>query len=181
MNPFITFYTPTFRRPKQLARCLESVQVQTAVALVEQIVIVDHIGVGVAGMFAQVPQYTSAVHGRYVTFLCDDDVLASPDVVQQVRDFAEANNFPPLILVRTEKGGRTLPEGAPWPPREGSIDLNCAIIRSDIWKRRANGYSARSRYEGDYDFLDALHKANVSPVSCDLLFSIGAVSKGVAE
>jgi hypothetical protein len=31
MTPFISFYTPTFKRPRLMARCLASVWSQTAV------------------------------------------------------------------------------------------------------------------------------------------------------
>jgi hypothetical protein len=57
--PFLTFYTPSYRRPHGLAKCLASVQMQTIVSEIEQIVIPDHVGLGVGGMFAQVSRYAS--------------------------------------------------------------------------------------------------------------------------
>ena len=117
MNPFLTLYTPAFRRPRGLARNFASVAAQTAVAYIEQIVIPDHVGIGIDGMFSRVQHYTGAVHGRYVAFLCDDDVLAGPDVVAQVQAHAEAEGFPALIVVQTEKNGSVWPSGAAWPPR----------------------------------------------------------------
>ena len=176
---FLTLYTPTYKRPQALARCFASVANQTLVREIEQIVIPDHVGVGIDGMYARVPQYADAVHGLYVTFLCDDDELHGPTVVERVKDFAEANNHPPLILVGTEKGGNRWPAGNPWPPRLGYIDLNCAIVRSDIWKQYASAYG--SRYEGDFDFLNTLHSVGVYPVWCDVLLSRGAVSRGAPE
>lgn len=179
MQPFLTFYTPTYKRPQALARCLASVAEQTAVADVEQIVIVDHRGVGVEGMYRRVPDYAAAVHGQYVTFLCDDDELAGPDVVAAVRDFARAQGHPPLILVATRKGGAIWPVGNPWPPRLSYIDLNCAIVRADVWKQHVHAYGAR--YEGDFDFLNALYLAGVPAVWCDELFSVGDVRRGAPE
>jgi hypothetical protein len=181
MPPFITLYTPTFRRPQGLARCFASVAAQTAVAEIEQIVIPDHLGVGVDGMFARVPQYAEAVHGEYVTFLCDDDVLVHPDVVALVRDFARAHDNPPLILVGTHKGPHIWPQGNPWPPQLGSIDLNCGIVRADVWKQHVHVYAASARYESDWDFLNALYLAGVPAVWCDVVFSRGGVSRGAAE
>ena len=177
--PFITFYTPTYRRPQALARCLASVQAQTAVEAIEQIVIPDHLGIGIGVMYRRVPSYAGVVHGSYVTFLCDDDVLASPTVVEQVRAFAVQQDYPPLILVGTEKGGQFWPADPPWPPRVGHIDLNCAIVRADVWKQHVYDYG--NSYEGDYAFLRALHTGGVLATWCDVLFSTGAVSRGVPE
>jgi hypothetical protein len=179
VEPFITFYTPTYKRPQALARCLASVAAQTAVADIEQLVVVDHVGQGVAGMFARVPTYVDAVHGLYIHMLADDDELAAPDVVETVRAFAQTHDYPKLILVWTVKGGCRWPLGPPWPPRLARIDLNCAIVRRDVWRDHA--YAFGWRYEGDFDFLNALHVDGVSAAWCDLLFSTGAVSRGRPE
>jgi hypothetical protein len=178
-KPFLTLYTPTYKRPQALARCLESVGCQTAVDAIEQIVLPDHVGVGVHGMYARVPDYASAVHGEYVTFLCDDDVLAGPGVVEELQKFARGRNAPALILVATQKGGNIWPTGNPWPPQLGAIDLNCAIVRADIWKRHAGDYG--HCYEGDYTFLKALFDAGVEAEWFGLVFSRGAVSRGASE
>ena len=179
MTPFLTLYTPTFRRPRGLARNFASVAAQTAVRDIEQIVIPDHVGIVIDGMFSRVQHYTGAVHGRYVAFLCDDDVLAGPDVVAQVQAHAEAEGYPALIVVQTEKNGAVWPSGQFWPPRLGFIDLNCTIVRADVWRAHAQHYGAR--YEGDFDFMDALRASGVAAVPLDLLFSRGCVSRGEAE
>ena len=179
-EPFLTFYTPTYKRPQALPRCLASVAAQTAVADVEQVVIVDHVGRGVAGMFESVPQYVDALHGLYVHLLGDDDELAAPDVVERVRAFAVEHDYPQLILVWTIKGGFRWPAGATmWPPRMARIDSACAIVRRDVWRDHARSWGLR--YEGDFDFLNALHLDNVRVAFCDLLFATGAVSRGRAE
>lgn len=177
MTPFISFYTPTFKRPQKLAACLQSVAAQTAVADIEQIVIPDHVGLGVGGMFAQVPRYRDAVHGRYVHMLCDDDVLASPTVVAEVKAFAEAHGDPPVILVKAVKAGMWWPAGDPWPPRCGAIDLGCIITRADVWKQHDYGH----RYEGDYDLMQSIADAGHQAAWCGVLFSIGGVNRGAPE
>jgi len=179
VTPFLTLYTPAFRRPRGLARNFASVAAQTVVGDIEQIVIPDHVGIGISGMFSRVQHYTGAVHGRYVAFLCDDDVLAGPDVVAQVQAHAEAEGFPALIVVQTEKNGSVWPSGAAWPPRMGSIDLNCTIVRADVWRAHAHCYGAR--YEGDFDFMAALYASGIYAVPLDLLFSRGGVSRGAEE
>ena len=180
-QPFITFYTPTFRRPQQLAACLASVQAQQiADGAIEQIVIPDHVGIGIAGMFERIGDYAEAVHGRYVHVLADDDQLASPMAVWAVREAAEAFDYPALLLVRSRKAGLELPlDASPWPPVCGRIDLGCLITRSDIWKQHAHGYGRC--YEGDYVFAQRLHDAGIVPVVLDVLFVQGAVSRGVSE
>jgi glycosyltransferase involved in cell wall biosynthesis len=179
VTPFLSLYTPTYRRPHGLARNLASVQAQTAVDDLEQIVIPDHVGVGIDGMYARVPRYAHAVHGRYVAFLCDDDVLAGPTVVEQVRTHATHAGQPALIVVRTQKNGAIWPTGEYWPPRLGAIDLNCLIVRSDIWRSHVHCYG--KRYEGDFDFAESLWQHGVYASPLDLLFSIGGVSRGAAE
>ncbi len=178
-TPFITFLTPAYRRPKGLATCLASVQTQTAVARIQQIVLVDHVGVGIAGMYASLPPYREVVHGQYVHILCDDDVLASPTVVEQVEQFAKDRRYPAVIVVSAEKGGLVWPSGDPWPPQMGLIDLGCILTRADVWREHVTDYG--KRYEGDFDQMQALFAAGHRAERCDLLFVRGAVSRGAAE
>lgn len=181
MNPFLTLYTPTYKRPQGLARCMESVGNQTAVVDIEQIVIPDHLGVGISGMYLRVPYYASATHGQYVAFLCDDDVLASPTVVETVRACAELQGNPAVIVVMAEKGGARYPQGQVWPPLCGQIDLNCVIVRGDIWREFAGNGAYGLRYEGDFDFMTALAEAGHAAMFCPIVFSRGGVSRGAAE
>ena len=179
MQPFLTLITPTFRRPKGLAACHASVREQTSVGRIQHFDIVDHIGLGIGAMYAEIPKYASAVQGQYVHLLCDDDELASPDVVAQVERFAIEQQFPPVILVAVNKAGMELPIGEPWPPVCGRIDLGCLIVRADVWKAHAKDYG--HAYEGDYLFADAVYRAGHTAAWCPVLFLIGAVSRGAAE
>ena len=180
MTPFLTVLTPAYRRPKGLAACLASVQAQTLASQIQQLVIVDHVGIGIAGMYASLPDYAPAVKGQYVHILFDDDELADPRVVAEVCAFAEAHGHPPVIVVSAQKGGYQWPAGEPWPPQMGRIDLGCLIVRADVWKAHVQDYG--KRYEGDYDFAAALFTAgHQAALFCELLFSRGAVSRGAAE
>ena len=179
MQPFITFYTPTFRRPKRLAACLASVGRQSAYQAIEQIVIPDHVGIGIDGMYATVPAYVGAVHGQYVHILADDDVLAASDVVQQVQEFAAAHDHPPVIQVRVVKGTWHLPFNPGSEPVCGEVDLGNFIVRADIWRAFAHRYGRR--YEGDFDFAAALWDAGHRFTFCDVLFLIGGQSRGAVE
>ncbi len=178
MTPFLTLYTPTYKRPLALARCLASVSVQTAVQSIEQIVITDHVGIGIDGMYSRIPQYVNAVHGDYVHVFADDDELATPDVVAEVMDCATAHGNPEIILVGVQKGGLLLFQPS-WPPIEGSIDLGSMIVRADVWKAHAGDWG--KRYEGDADFARALHAAGHQAVFCPVLFLRGGQMHGKAE
>lgn len=175
--PFLSFFTPTYRRPRQLAACLESVRTQTWPC--EQVVIPDHVGIGIAGMYATVARYASALHGEYVHFLADDDRLASPQVVGEVRGFARAHGNPPVIVVRAIKNGLSLPVTMSGPPVQGAIDLGCLITRRDVWQAHANDYGRR--YEGDFDFALALWNAGHAFVYADILFEVGPALHGAPE
>jgi hypothetical protein len=180
MEPFLSFYTPTFRRPQALAKCLQSVANQTAVGDIQQLVVVDHVGLGVDGMYAQVPNYASSMLGQYVHMLADDDVLAGPNVVAQLRERAEREGFPPVLIVSAIKGHLTLPLDSAGPPVCGRIDLGCIVVRRDIWQRHAGDYG--KNYEGDFWFAKALWDAGHTFVYArDITFLIGAVSRGAAE
>jgi len=175
--PFLSFYTPTYRRPRQLAACLESVRVQTVPC--EQVVIPDHVCLGIAGMYATVARYASALHGEYVHFLADDDRLASPSVVAEVREFALAHERPAVIVVRAIKNGLSLPRVMHGPPVQSEIDLGCLITRLDVWQAHADDYGRR--YEGDFDFARALWDAGHKFVYADILFEVGPALHGAPE
>lgn len=177
MTPFITFLTPTYRRPKGLAQCLASVQAQTAHDEIQHIVIVDHVGVGIDGMYASLPTYATSVQGEYVHILCDDDVLETVDVVASVRDCARKFN-PAVILVDVVKGPLFL-HHAPWPPRLAEIDLGCMIVRRDVWLAHVHDYG--KRYEGDFDFAEAVARAGHMAMFLPMLFLRGGQSHGSAE
>jgi hypothetical protein len=179
VTPFLSLYTPTYRRPQALARCLASVSAQTLSGEVEQVVIPDHVGRGIAGMFAQVPSYAPSLHGEYVAWLCDDDVLAHPTVVWDLKQVIDLHRHPELLIVDTMKDGARWPAMDIWPPQCGAIDLNCAVMRRDVWLKFAASYGAC--YEGDYLHFKAMADAGVRPIFVPLLFSVGAVSRGAAE
>lgn len=179
--PFLSLYTPTFRRPTQLARCLESVGAQTAVDDLEQIVVPDHSGYGVAGgLYGRIGWYASALRGQYVNLLADDDQLADDTVVSTVKVFADSQGQPDVIVVRVCKNGLFLPLCDPTgEPICGQVDMTSFIVRGDIWHKHWPDY--RVRYEGDYDHALALFKAGYRFAFCDVLWAIGGASNGRPE
>jgi hypothetical protein len=180
-TPFLTLYTPTFRRPQQLARCLQSVSLQTEAKEVQHIVVPDHVGHGVSqGLFGRVATYAPSIIGRYVNLFCDDDVLAAETVVGQVKSFAEQRNYPPVIVANVRKGIHTLPMCDPeGEPICGQVDLTSFIVRTDVWKENIHAYGAR--YEGDYDHAKHLYDSGIRFSFCPVLWAVGAQSNGRPE
>lgn len=180
MRPFLSFYTPTYRRPKGLAACLASVGAQTLVREIEQVVVPDHVGRGIGGMYEQLRWYTPAIHGAYVHLLADDDVLAEPSIVEIVKARICEERYPDVLVVSAQKGGLVLPLDSHGPPICGRIDLGCLIVKSDIWRSNVQHYAPI--YEGDFTFASALwNQGHRFVYARDLLFLVGGVSRGAAE
>lgn len=192
-EPFLSFYTPTYRRPSQLAACLESVRRQTLAACCEQVVIPDHVGLGVGGMYGRVPMYAQALHGEYVHFLCDDDTLAGPKVVADLKAIIDVERIddvgPDVVIVGSRKPGGYYPDRNEGPPVLGSIDLGCFVVKRELWQATCETYGRR--YEGDYDYISTLWQMSSGAVEGglplrwswhkELYFVIGEASRGRYE
>jgi hypothetical protein len=180
-SPFLTIITPTFKRPKQLAACLNSVAKQTAVADIEQIVLPDHVGYGVpGGLFGRMAWIKPIVRGAYVNVLCDDDVLPDECAVETIKAFSAKHEDPAVIVARVIKNGLHLPLCAPEAePICGQVDLTSFIVRSDVWHAHVGDYGMR--YEGDFDHCSALYRAGHRFAFCDVLWAVGAASNGRPE
>jgi hypothetical protein len=158
---------------------MSSVATQSIVQYLEHVVVPDYIGRGVGGMFTQVPKYKDSMNGEYVHFLADDDILAKPNVCEKVWEFAEENDKPELIIVNVVKKGLKLPIGEVYPPTLTKVDLGCFITRGDVWRDHAHRYG--HRYEGDYDFLNALYHDGIKFKQMDMLFMVGEKLEGAPE
>lgn len=149
MAAFLTIYTPTYRRPRFLAACKESVAAQSDRDY-QHLVIEDRVGVGVEGMFLAVRDNVGLIEGQYVYMLQDDDVLVDRDFVRELKRFVWEHNDPPVVIVRNKKHGLQ-PRRWRQAPQLGSIDLGSYVVRADVFCRHADQFGAR--YEGDYDFI----------------------------
>jgi hypothetical protein len=179
--PFLTFYTPTFHRPFALAKCMASIEKQTARHRVEQIIVPDFVGYGIAnGLYGRIPWYAEACRGEYVHILADDDELLDERAVEKVIAFAEKKMRPPVIMVNVIKGGFEYPCCNPFgPPQVSEVDLGCYILRRDIWLRHYKDYG--DRYEGDFDHAVVLHEHGYRREHLDLFFVEGGASNGRPE
>lgn len=155
MKPFLSIYTPTYKRPRLLSRCIASVMAQTiGNEQIQHYVVRDDIGIGIGGMFAAIADNAKHLIGEYVYILQDDDILAKPDVVQRLYDFAKGNGNPEVIIVQNTKRGMRLPLVWEDAPRVGMIDLGSYIVRRDVFTVNAHFFGRR--YEGDFDFIETL-------------------------
>lgn len=179
--PFLTLYTPTYRRPQALARCLESVRTQTAVARVDQLVLPDHCGYGVGpGLYGRMPWYVSAVRGDYVLVLADDDELADHTVVEDLEQFARDHAYPDVIVCDAIKNGLRMPRCAPLgEPVQGHTDLCCYVEKRDVWLRHIPDYG--QSYEGDFHHAHAVWAAGHSRAYLRRLIVVGAAMHGRPE
>jgi hypothetical protein len=168
-EPFLSIYTPTYRRPRLLARCIASVDAQTARKQIEHTLVVDDKGVGIGGMYAAIAGHAGSLHGEYVYMLQDDDELAGPDVVAQVRLFVREQKEPPVVMVKKERGEQLLPA---WEeePALGHVDLGNYVVRRDVFVDHAEDFG--HRYAGDFDFIHAVWRAGWEFAWCDVLFAV---------
>lgn len=186
MSHFLSFYTPSYKRPKALARCQASVGSQTLPC--EHIIIPDEVGIGIPGVFAAVPTHAHKVTGDYVHFLTDDDYLVADTVAERLQTIAQANGLPDVLIVRVDK---TLLLDDRWvtlhlplchaEPLLGRIDLACVVTRRDVWLEHVQDYSRHQRYEGDFDHVHAMWDAGRRFVYTDLLFAAGKAMHGRPE
>jgi len=165
---FMTFYTPTYKRPTYLAICQRSVQAQTCRDY-QHMVIVDDSGIGVDGMFHDIRRHTKAIRGKYVFILSDDDRLLGRTGLKRVKEFAEVNNYPPVIIVRNHKWGKTFPLIWEQAPEFTKIDTGNFIIRNDVFQENADRFG--ECYEGDWIFIEHLWNAGYPFAWFDYVFS----------
>lgn len=147
---FLTIYTPTFRRPKQLERCKASVAAQSEGGY-QHAIVVDDVGLGVAGMFRDIETHHADILGDYVYFLSDDDVFADEHVIRDLKAFVQTADYPDVIMARATIGPHTYPIFWEAPPQQGAVTLSNWIVRKHVWVDTPYG----ARYEGDADFITA--------------------------
>jgi GT2 family glycosyltransferase len=166
---FLTIYTPTYRRPNLLAACVASVDRQTARADIQHVIVRDAVGIGIAGMFAAIPDHLGELRGKYIYLLQDDDTLIGPDVVHDLRAFVAEQGDPAVVIVKVRKRGQVLPTFWGVRPRQAHIDLGNYVVRCDVFAKHVGDFGAR--YEGDFDFIDRLWRAGRQFAWFDRLFA----------
>ncbi len=166
---FLTLYTPAFRRPRLLRTMLDSVQAQTCRDF-EHLVYVDNAGDGIPGMYARLVRYSSLFEGDYVYFLQDDDRLADPRVIADLKAFAQANRYPSVIVARNHKAQFNLPGVWQAEPVCGKVDFGGVLVRRDVFLEHRQALLS-GRYEADFEFIHAIWAAGEPFAWCDRLIA----------
>lgn len=154
----LTIYTPTYKRPKALAYCIQSVGRQTDQDT-QHLIIPDDKGIGIAGVYRDVRLHGHKVEGDYCLFLSDDDYLYDNNVVADFRQFVNEHDKPEVVMAKGIREGKTYPAPFCWqaPPMVGFVTLFNVITRRDVWIANATAWG--ECYEGDYFFMRHLWDA----------------------
>lgn len=152
MTPFLSVYTPTYKRPTMLRLCEASVEQQTEYT--EHIIVRDDVGIGIDGMFAAIPRHAHWVRGTYAMVLSDDDVLIDAAFAADLKREAAANAHPDVILFKGQIGEVVQPIAWGGEPELERINLSCFAVRGPTWRLHSADWG--HRYEGDYDFIHRL-------------------------
>ena len=150
--PFLTCYTPTFRRPKLLECCCTSVLLQAE--RVQHVIVPDEVGIGWR-IFTEIRRHAHKCIGEYVHFLSDDCALSDSLVSIDLRRFADSSEYPEVIIWKGQYPDSVCPwQPAGVRPRLGYINLGNFVVRRDVWLRTADSWMAE--YAGDFYYVDSL-------------------------
>lgn len=165
----LTILTPTYKRPIGLKMCKASVQGQHRSEEIQHLIVADEVGLGVAGMYAALPQANDAIEGEWVYVLSDDDVLVYPRMIDLIEHVEATAPQAQCIMVKMFCNGRVLPWPQCWEaaPLMGGVTLSNWIVKRDIHIAHPFG----ARYEGDFDQIASIYTANVPIAWADLVLS----------
>lgn len=165
----LTILTPTYRRPIGLHMCEASVNGQHRREEIQHLVIPDHIGKGVAGMYADLPQSNALIGGEWVFVLSDDDVLVYPRIVDLICHVEKEAPGAGCIMVKMFCNGRVLPWPSCWEgqPLMGGVTLSNWIVKKAVHVAHPFGH----RYEGDFDQIANIHAAGIPLAWADIVLS----------
>jgi glycosyltransferase involved in cell wall biosynthesis len=156
-QPFLSVYTPTYRRPKALAVCKDSVARQTIP--VQHVIIPDDVGIGIGGVYAEVPKHARKVKGTYVLFLSDDNYIIRDDFAERLREIVQREGYPDVVVFKNDIVGCIQPVA--WREVQyGNIDLSCFVVERKIWQKHAGDWG--HHYAGDFDFISKLYLTGYS-------------------
>lgn len=107
------------------------------------------------------------VKGDYVQVIDDDDLLSSPDYLDQLQEFIISQGYPDWIMVRGKLNDRSypIPWGQKWQPKVGTVTCFCIITSRDLWEEHHQAWGVDKC--GDWNFAKALWDAGNRPVWFD--------------
>lgn len=165
----LTVITPTYKRPVGLKMCQASVQGQDRSEDIQHLIVVDEVGKGVGGMYADLPHVNEDIAGEWVYVLSDDDVLIFPRVLNLIEQVEAQAPEAQCIMVKMFCNGRVLPWPQCWQaaPLMGGVTLSNWIVRKETHIAHPFG----ARYEGDFDAIESMWNAGVVFAWADVVLS----------
>jgi hypothetical protein len=157
MTPFLTLVTRhMLSRPTLYAEHCASLEAQTDQDY-QHLVIEDATGSGWKWAQAQFEAHKAEVLGDYVLQLDDDDVLARPDAIAQLRAVVQDSQADIIVYRVDHLELGVLPSALVWGRRPicGHIGGEDFAVRREIWLRHIYAHNT-GRYESDYDFMAEL-------------------------
>lgn len=155
--PFLSILTRTYNRPDALAQCRATVEAQTD-SDYEHLILRDAVGLGVAG--ANVLFLNAQPQGEYVMMLDDDDLLASPWFVSDLRAAARAYDPDVIVFKMHNAEFGILPDRFVWQqePVHSHIGGSCVAVKRHVWDEciwsiATDGEGGGPVYHGDLVFL----------------------------
>lgn len=159
-QPFLTLITRCCWRPKMLSKAIDSALAQTSKDF-EIVFIVDKNKRGVRWANQQFAENKHRIDGQYVYTLDDDTFLPSKYFVAKLKQVAEANKYPDVIMVkgsRPQLSPKILPKDTVWGHRERlkitSTNGACFVTKRQAWLDHCEDYGLRG--SGDWNFMSAL-------------------------
>jgi glycosyltransferase involved in cell wall biosynthesis len=132
------------------------------------------LGAGGSGILLQ----KKIVKGDYVWVLDDDDYIIDPEFIQKLKDKTATEIKPDVIICYAQRFGKIFPDRLPLELGHcGGINI---VVSKSIWMKHRKDWS--TRYEGDWDFINAVMKDN--PNICyikELMLAIDRQSLGLSE
>jgi len=154
-RPFVTLFTRCYKRPKALAVCNASVELQS-VQDYQRVFIVDEIGRGLEWADAQFYERRHEALGRYVYMLDDDNILAHANVIEKWRWVTTLTGCEVMMFKAGYADLGILPQDDCWmqPPAHGRISPLNALVSRELFLKHIDKW--RGAYVGDFEYLQAV-------------------------
>jgi len=155
--PFLSILTRTYKRPEALKQCKRSIAMQADQDL-EHVIIRDTVGVGCVEAYRLLLNVQP--RGEYVMILDDDNLLARPWVVSDLK--AAARAYDPDVIVLKMQGAEfgILPDSYVWQgvPVGGHIGSCNVVVKlhvwdACIWSIATDGEGGGPVYHSDFIYL----------------------------
>lgn len=172
VDKLLTIVTRAYKRPDSLWRNIESVGRITPQHLVQQVLLVDQVGIGIPETYRRLRSLD--VEGRWVYILDDDDYLSMPDYFMKTIMRAEVAGHD-MVVVRMRHGDRVLPvQQQRAMPKSGEAGVSSIACRKDVWDVAKLSFG--ERYDGDIDYVQKAWTISKNILHIDTVVSVSEIA-----